>query len=94
MSKAKVDTKSTLKSKQFIDDMIRCRGMGFVWLGMKVEVSGEIGTINGMNSGSNLDVRFANELEFGKGVQNCYPQWDIRYFDEDNKVIADYRQIM
>lgn len=92
MNKAKVKAKSTLKSKQFIDDMIRCRGMGFVRLGMKVEVSGEIGTINGMNSSANLDVRFANALKFGKGVQNCHPQWDIRYFDEDNKVIADYRQ--
>lgn len=80
------------KADQFIADMKRCRGIDFARIGMQVEVAGHIGTIVGMNSSANLDVRFVNELKFGKGVSNCHPTWETRYFDADGNVIADYRR--
>lgn len=83
--------KKLSKPDQFVADMIRCRGMGFVRLGMKVEVSGEVGTIQGMNSSANLDVKFSNQLKLGRHNHNCHPTWNICYFDEHNNILADYR---
>ncbi|MBB5610592.1 MULTISPECIES: hypothetical protein [unclassified Janthinobacterium] len=80
------------KEAQFIADMIRCRGMEWVRLGMQVEVAGSMGTIVGMNSSANLDVVFANRLKYGKGPSNCHPWWETRYFDRDGTVIKDYRR--
>jgi len=80
----------TKKQKQFVEDMKRCRGMDFVRIGMMVEMGGDIGTIAGMNSSGNLDVVFANQMKFGKGKQNCHPTWDVKYFDESGKVVAEY----
>lgn len=80
------------KEAQFIADMIRCRDMDWVRLGMQVEVAGDMGTIVGMNSGANLDVVFANRLKYGKGPSNCHPWWETRYFDVDGTVIKDYRR--
>ena len=82
----------TKTEKKFVEDMTRCRGMDWVRLGMMVEVSGDIGTIKGTNSSANLDVVFANQQKMGKHKHNCHPTWDIRYFDEAGKVIADYRE--
>lgn len=78
------------KADQFIADMKQCRGIDFARIGMQVEVDGDIGTIVGMNTRANLEVRFVNELKFGKGVRNCHPTWQTRYFDAEGKVIADY----
>lgn len=80
------------KAGQFVADMKRCRGIDFARIGMQVEVDGNMGTIVGMNRSANLDVRFVNELKYGKGVQNCHPTWETRYFDAAGNVIADYRQ--
>lgn len=80
------------KEAQFIADMIRCRDMDWVRLGMQVEVAGDMGSIVGMNSGGNLDVVFANRLKFGQGPRNCHPWWETRYFDVDGTVIKDYRR--
>lgn len=81
----------TKKEQKFVDDMIRCRGMDFVRLGMMVEVEGQMGTIVGMNSSANLDVVFANRLKMGDYKHNCHPTWDIAYFDADGNVIKDFR---
>lgn len=78
------------KKQQFIADMKRCRGIDFAKIGMMVEVSGDIGTIKGMNSSGNLDISFANTLKYGPGKQNCHPTWDIKYFDKDGAAIAEY----
>ncbi|UPY96239.1 hypothetical protein [Pectobacterium sp. 21LCBS03] len=80
----------TKKEKQFIDDMIRCRGIDFARIGMMVEVYGDIGTITGMNGSANLDVVFTNQLKYGKHAHNCHPTDRVKYFDADGKVIADY----
>lgn len=78
------------KNLQFIKDMIRCRGIEFARIGMQVEVDGAIGTIVGMNSSANLDVLFSNQLYFGKKPMNCHPTYNIKYFDENGKVIANF----
>jgi hypothetical protein len=80
------------KAEQFIADMKRCRGIDFARIGMQVEVEGDIGTIVGMNSSANLDVVFANQMKYGKRKHNCHPTWETRYFDDEGKVLADYRK--
>ena len=78
------------KSKQFEADIERCRGIKFAKLGMMVEVSGDIGTIQGLNGSANLDVVFANQLKYGKHKHNCHPMYQVKYFDNNGKVVADY----
>lgn len=78
------------KQQQFIESMKRCRGIDFARIGMMVEVYGELGTIVGMNGSANLDVVFANQLKYGKHKHNCHPTCEVRYFDNNGKVIADY----
>lgn len=80
----------TKKERQFIDDMIRCRGMNFPRLGMIVEVYGDIGTIAGMNDSANLDVVFANQQKYGRHKHNCHPNESIKYFDGEGNLIAAY----
>lgn len=80
------------KAEQFIADMIRHRGIEFARLGMMVEVSGDIGTIEGMNSSCNLNVKFANTLKHGKGLHNCHPWWNVKYFDETGQLIAHFNE--
>ena len=80
------------KKKQFIADMKRCRGIDFCHIGMMVEVSGDIGTVKGMNSSGNLDVVFANQMKYGTGKHNCHPTWEICYFSIDGDIIKDYRK--
>ncbi len=78
------------KAQQFVDGMIRCRGIEFAKLGMMVEVEGDLGTIIGMNGSANLDVQFANQLQYGKHAHNCHPTWNVKYFDGAGKVIAHF----
>lgn len=87
---APADSEQTAKAEQFRADMIRCRGIEFAQLGMMVEVDGEPGTIEGMNSSANLDVRFANRLKHGSHSHNCHPTWNVKYFDDAGTVIAHY----
>lgn len=81
----------TKKEKQFIDDMIRCRGIDFARVGMMVEVYGDVGTIVGMNGSANLDVVFANQQKYGKHKHNCHPTCSVKYFDGEGNVIAQYQ---
>lgn len=78
------------KAKQFEESMARTRGITFAKLGMMVEVQGDIGTIAGVNGSANLDVVFANQLKYGKHKHNCHPMYQIKYFDNNGKVVADY----
>lgn len=78
------------KADQFRADMLRCRGIEFAKLGMMVEVDGDTGTIEGMNGSANLNVRFTNQLKYGKQVHNCHPTWRVKYFDETGTVIAHF----
>ena len=81
----------TKAEKIFIESMKTKRGIDFARIGMMVEVSGDIGTIKGMNHSRNLDVVFANALKHGKGKHNCHPTWDILYFGKDGEIVKDYR---
>ncbi|KAA6168883.1 hypothetical protein F3K50_22255 [Pseudomonas marginalis] len=83
-------TPKETKAQQFVDSMIRCRGIEFAKLGMMVEVDGDLGTIVGMNGSANLDVQFANQLQYGKHAHNCHPTWNVKYFDAAGKVIAHF----
>lgn len=78
------------KDEQFLADMIRCRGIEFARLGMMVEVNGEMGTIQGTNGSANLDVLYTNQLKHGEDLHNCHPTWNVKYFDQDGKVIAHF----
>ncbi len=83
-------TRKTSKAVVFMEDMIRCRGIEFARLGMMVEIDGDMGTIEGMNSSANLSVRFTNQLKFSKRLHNCHPTWNVKYFDEAGAVIAHF----
>ncbi|MFL1449146.1 hypothetical protein ACI77O_12195 [Pseudomonas tritici] len=78
------------KEVRFQNDMLRCRDIEFARLGMMVEVNGKLGTIEGANANANLDVRYTNQLAHGSGLHNCHPTWNVKYFDEDSKVIAHF----
>lgn len=78
------------KAEQFQTQMIRNRGIEFARLGMMVEVDGDMGTITGMNDSANLNVRFTNQLKYGKGTHNCHPTWRVKYFDEAGTLIAHF----
>lgn len=69
------------------DRMCLARGIAFAKQGMKVNVSGEFGTILGSNSSLNLDVLFDGK-EYSV---NCHPYWEITYYDDDGNIIMDYK---
>ncbi len=89
MPTEKRNTKKT-KAQQFVEGMIRNRGIEFAMLGMMVEVEGDLGTIIDMNGSANLDVQFANQLKYGKHTHNCHPTWNVKYFDAAGTVIAHF----
>lgn len=74
------------EAEQFEEGMIRCRGIEFARLGMKVEVSGVEGTIQGMNASANLNVLFPGQAS----VRNCHPTWNVKYFNEQGQLIAHF----
>lgn len=82
-------TEETMRSEQFVADMIRVRGIEFARLGMAVEVNGEMGIIEGMNQSGNLDVRFTSENKHS-GLHNCHPTWQTKYFDQEGNLIAHF----
>lgn len=64
------------------------RSMPFLKRGMKVEVNEKMGVVTSGNSSGNINVRF-DGMKFS---MNCHPKWETRYFDQDEKVLADYRK--
>jgi len=64
------------------------RGLTFVKKGMKVENTylKKVGIIKSGNSSGNLNVLFEGD----KKPQNCHPTWAMKYYDENDKVIAEY----
>ena len=43
-----------------------------------------------MNGSANLDVVFTNQLKYGKYKHNCHPTCEVKYFNADGEVIAEY----
>ena len=66
------------------------RGLPFIEIGMKVELSygttKKIGVVKGGNSAGNIDVLFDGE----KKPSNCHPTWAIKYFDKEGNVLAEF----
>ncbi|WP_135552066.1 hypothetical protein [Paenibacillus cymbidii] len=69
--------------------VIKMRNLPFAYMGMRIEVAGQMGTIVGSNRSGNLDVCFDGR-HYG---ENCHPWWETRYFDRNGNVIRDYRSI-
>lgn len=78
------------KAERFVKDMKFHRGIDFAFIGMMVEVDGDIGTIAGFNGSANLDVVFANRLKYGNRKSNCHPFWRVKYFDAKGEIIAHH----
>jgi len=81
------------KQEKFVSDMTRWHGkeFNFIKLGMMVKVNGHIGTIAGFAPSGNLYIVFANRLRF-PGKRICHPKWEIKYFDNDYKLIKRYSE--
>lgn len=66
------------------------RGLPFVKKGMRVEIitkdGSKAGKITGGNESGNIDVKF----EGTKYSVNCHPKYNIRYFDNDGNVLAEF----
>ena len=67
--------------------MAEYRGIPFAQCGMRVCVGGEMGTIVGHNSSSNLDVLFDADSRYPGEVLNCHPHWKVTYFDDAGEII-------
>lgn len=78
------------KAQTFQDEMQRLRGIDFAFIGMQIEMDGDIGTIVGMNVRANLDVTFANQAKYGKHKHNVHPTWRMKYFDATGALIAHF----
>jgi len=64
------------------------RGVPFARIGMHVEMDGASGILVGSNGSDNFDVIFEDGRR--KGLANCHPNWRIKYFDSDGKLIAEF----
>ena len=71
-----------------LSDFRKYRCMPFVKRGMKVIQGGRPGVITGANRSCNLNIRF----EGNKHSSNCHPYYDIKYIDQQEKVIAEYNK--
>lgn len=78
--------KLTPRQQEFVDSMMRCRGIDFARIGMRIEMNGRFGIIKGMNGSCNLDVKF----DGNKHTSNVHPTYKIKYYGEDGEVIKDF----
>ena len=71
-----------------LDYVKNTRGLSFVKVGMKVQFTydGRFGVIKGGNNSGNLNVLFDGD----KKPSNCHPTYKMKYFDENDNVIAEY----
>lgn len=82
---------SIVASQQSIDDhefikTAEYRCVPFARIGMRVEVSGKSGVIAGKNSSASFDILFDGH----DAPMNCHPNWDIKYFDSEGNLLAEY----
>lgn len=73
------------KSDSF-EDTKNYRGVPLADYGTEVELNGKRGFIVGDNRSCNFDV------QFNDGIFNCHPNWELIYFDDEGKVIYDFRK--
>lgn len=62
--------------------------MPFVKRGMRVEhtYNGRKGRVSGANSSANLNITFDGDSY----SQNCHPQWKMKYFSVNGRLIEEY----
>jgi hypothetical protein len=70
-----------------MESTVKNRKLPFLKKGLKVQVyTGEYGVITGETSGANIRVQLD-----GAPKSNVYhPCWKIKYFDENDNIIAEY----
>lgn len=69
------------------DKMKKWRNIEFAYIGMKIEVNGKPGTIVGSNSGLNLNICLDGQYH----VSNCHPHWRVKYLDNNENLIREYK---
>jgi hypothetical protein len=74
--------------KEQFERMAKMRGIEFAYLGMKVSVCGQMGTIVGSNRSLNLNVVYDGQYN----KDNCHPWYETVYYDRKGNVVADYRE--
>ena len=64
------------------------RGMPFLKIGMKIynKHSKRFGVITSTNLSGNINIR----LDGDNFSSNHHPRWQLKYFDKDDNVIAEY----
>lgn len=67
------------------ENIKKYRNIPFLELGMKVEVNGKLGTVVGY-CGLNLFVC----MQGNSWESNCHPNWRIKYFDNEGKIIKEF----
>jgi hypothetical protein len=79
-------------NKNVFDEFLRTatyRCVPFARIGMLVEIGGLKGEIAGKNSSANLDVLFLEGPHKGL-ILNCHPNYYIKYFDAEGRVIREF----
>jgi hypothetical protein len=82
----------TSGDEMFFRDFARTainRDVPFARVGMSVEVGGFKGEIAGKNSSANFDILFLEGPHKGL-ILNCHPNWRIKYFDVNGKLIKEF----
>jgi len=73
-----------------LDFVKKQRGLPFVKVGMRVELltkdGSKAGKITGGNESGNIDVRFDGDPY----SVNCHPKYNMKYFDDNGGLIAEF----
>ncbi|OXM83993.1 hypothetical protein [Paenibacillus rigui] len=73
-------------NRERFERVIHNRCIPFAYMGMRIEVSGKMGTIVGANDSGNLDIIFDGQW----WKENCHPWWKTKYFDRNGALIKEY----
>jgi len=70
-------------TQQKITDVCFYRGLPPVKKGMRCEVDGRKGTIEGGNGSANFNVQFDGI----DAIRNCHPEWRMTVFNDDGSIL-------
>ena len=71
-------------TQEYIDRVVKYRGLPSVKKGAPCEVCGKKGVVWGGNSAANFNVKFANNQ-----VSNCHPYWRMKIFNNDGSLLYE-----
>jgi hypothetical protein len=71
-----------------IEDIRKKRFMPFLKVGMRVfNIHNQMfGKVTGANNSQNINVKFDGD----KHTRNCHPQWKMKYFAVNGRLIEEY----